>query len=226
MSIYPPLSMSEQTVFVVDDDDTVREVITSVLADEGFHVQAFASAENFLFALDPNRHGCLVLDMVLPGMSGADLQATLVRRGVDLPIVFISAHGDIPTTVKVMRDGALDFLTKPIDPEILLTCVRSALERDSQMRQEQAQRLPLIAQVNSLSPREREILDLALAGMQNKDIARRLSLSHRTVEAHRARMFLKLGVKSLIEIMNLMAELDIPLHRAEPAEKQAASDAG
>ncbi len=217
--------MHDQTVFVVDDDDTVREIVVTVLSDAGFRIEAHASAEDFLAVYEPKRHGCLVLDMILPGMSGADLQEALARRGVELPIVFISAHGDIPTTVKAMRHGALDFLTKPIDPEILLACVEASLERDRLLQLERTQRLPFLVRINSLSPREREILDLALGGLQNKDIARRLNLSHRTVEAHRARLFLKLGVKSLIDIMNLVTELDIPLRRIDPAESQSASDA-
>lgn len=216
--------MNDQTVFVVDDDDTVREIVATVLNDAGFRVEAHASAEDFLAVYEPKRHGCLILDMLLPGMSGADLQESLARRGVELPIVFISAHGDIPTTVKAMRGGALDFLTKPIDPDTLLACVESALERDNVLQLERAQRMPLMVRIDSLSPREREILDLALDGLQNKDIARQLDLSHRTVEAHRARMFLKLGVKSLIDIMNLATDLDIPLRRADSAGPHAASD--
>ncbi len=125
-----------------------------------------------------------------------------------------------------MRHGALDFLTKPIDPEKLLACVESALERDSLLQLERTQRLPFLARINSLSPREREILDLALDGLQNKDIARQLNLSHRTVEAHRARLFLKLGVKSLIDIMNLATEVDIPLRRGDSADNHSASNAG
>ncbi len=219
----PPM---QQIVFVVDDCDTIREIVATVLSNAGFRVEAYASAEDFLVAYQTKRHGCLVLDMILPGMSGADLQELLAQRGVELPIVFISAHGDIPITVKAMRDGALDFLTKPIDLDKLLVCVETALERDSLLQLERAQRLPFMAQINSLSPREREILDLALGGLQNKDIARRLNLSHRTVEAHRARLFLKLGVKSLIDIMKLVTELDIPLSRIDPAENPSASDAG
>lgn len=205
------LNFSEPTVFVVDDDVIARDVMTTILEMDRYRVEAHASAESFLEQFSPERHGCLILDMCLPGMSGSELQAELTQRGSPLPIVFISAHGDVPATVRAMRGGALDFLTKPVDPDILLGCVRTALERDARRRRVHAQRMPFVALMHSLTRREREILNLALAGLQNKDIARRLELSPRTVEAHRARLFLKLGVKSLIDVVNLTTELDVPL---------------
>jgi two-component system, LuxR family, response regulator FixJ len=218
---------SEPTVFVVDDDEITRDVVAAILEMDDYRVETFASAEAFLEQISPERHGCLVLDMCLPGMSGSELQAELSQRGSPVPIIFMSAHGDVPTTVRAMRGGALDFLTKPIDPDSLLGCVRTALERDARHRRIHAHRQPFMVLMHSLSGREKEILNLALAGMQNKDIARRLDLSPRTVEAHRARLFLKLGVKSLIEVVNLIAELDIPPNDLPAAsESSGAGEAG
>jgi FixJ family two-component response regulator len=214
-------TMNRATVYVVEDDDIIREVIAELLLAQGERAECFASAEAFLDALRPDWHGCLLLDLVLPGMSGTDLQAELARRGVGLPIVFMSAHGDVPTTVQAMRGGAVDFLTKPIGADDLERAVHAALERDHQTRRLESRQRTLRARLASLSQRERQILDLALTGMQNKEIARELDLSHRTVEAHRARIFLKLGVNSIIEVMHQASELDLPLG---PAQQDASSD--
>lgn len=225
----PADSLSEPTVFVVDDDAIIRDVLATVLEMDRYRVEAHASAESFLEQFSPERHGCLILDMCLPGMSGSELQAELSQRGSQLPIIFMSAHGDVPATVRAMRGGALDFLTKPVDPDNLLGCVRMALERDARRHRVHAHRQPFMALMQSLTRREREILNLALAGLQNKDIARRLELSPRTVEAHRARLFLKLGVKSLIEVVNLTTELEVPLVEidARPeADQPGAGEAG
>jgi FixJ family two-component response regulator len=211
--------MNDQTVFVVDDDEIVLEVLALMLEDAGYTVERHGSAESFLAAFNPKRHGCLVLDMLLPGMSGEALQSELLRQGIDLPIVFMSAHGDIPTTVRAIRGGALDFLTKPVDRDLLLRSVAAALQRDGWARQEETLKQEFQTRFDQLSRRERQILDMAFAGMQNKEIARNLGLSHRTIEAHRARIFLKLGVNSLMDAMRKATTLGIPLTPAESAGK-------
>lgn len=203
--------MERATVYVVEDDEIIREVISAQLLALGERAESFASAEDFLDAWRPEWHGCLLLDLVLPGMSGTDLQAELARRRATLPIVFMSAHGDVPTTVLAMRGDAVDFLTKPIEYSELARAVAAALERDRQARRLESRQRTLKARLASLSQRERQILDLALTGMQNKEIARELDLSHRTVEAHRARIFLKLGVNSIVEVMHQASELDVAL---------------
>jgi FixJ family two-component response regulator len=145
--------------------------------------------------------------MVMPGMNGAELQAEMARRGIDLPIIFLSGQGDIPTTVRAMREGALDFLTKPVTLPVLIQAIDAALARDAENHRLALERRELRSRLEKLSAREREVLDLALAGLQNKEIARDLGLSHRTVEVHRSRIFLKLGVTSLMEAMRLIASI-------------------
>ncbi len=203
--------MTQQTVFVVDDEPVVREMLKAMLEAGGHSVECHESAESLLTSWSEGRHGCLVLDMVLPGMSGAALQEELARRGINLPIVFLSGHGDIPTTVKAIRGGALDFLTKPVSRPVLLKAVEAALELDRQSLQAESARSHFQARLDKLSQRERQVLDLAISGMQNKEIARELGLSHRTVEVHRSRLFLKLGVISVVDAMRHITELGKPL---------------
>jgi len=198
----PP--MFQQTVYVVDDEEVIRVLLSELLGAHGYHVRTFESAEAFLEALHPEWQGCLLLDMVLPGMSGMALQEALAQRAFSMPIVFVSGQGDIPSTVRAMRHGADDFLTKPVVGEELLRAVAHALARDREARQAAAERQASLARLATLSAREREILYMALAGLQNKEIARELGLSHRTVEAHRSRVLLKLGVDSVIAAMRLV----------------------
>jgi FixJ family two-component response regulator len=219
--------MNEQTVFLVDDEEVIRDMLSEMLVMSGYRVECHASAEAFLNAWRPGRHGCLVLDMFLPGMSGEALQAELSRRDIALPVIFLSGHGDIPTTVRAMRGGALDFLTKPVDLRVLTQVVNNALAHDRQTRREEAERCAFMERLNTLSQRERQILDLALTGLQNKEIGRILDLSHRTVEVHRSRIFLKLGVHSIVDTVRQIAALDIAMTFAtpgEPARQDHASD--
>jgi RNA polymerase sigma factor (sigma-70 family) len=203
--------MDDQTVYVVDDEPVAREMIRQMLEVSGYRVEGYDSAEAFLAAWAGGRPGCLILDMVMPGMSGEALQEELTRRHIDLPVIFLSGHGDIPTTVRAMRGGALDFLTKPVPLPVLLKAVESALASDRRARQMDNDRRAFKTRLDKLSQRERQVLDLALTGMQNKEIARMLDLSHRTVEVHRSRIFLKLGVTSVVEAIRRVAELDLPM---------------
>ncbi len=197
--------MNEPTVFVVDDDAIARSLLAELLETIGYRVEAYESAESFLDAWRPDAQGCLILDMYLPGMTGEDLQSIMQARGIFMPIVFVSGQGDIPTTVRAMRGGAVDFLTKPVDSGALRRAIESALERVRAQHREWVERQTSISLLLRLSHRERQVLDLALSGMHNKEIGRQLGLSHRTVEVHRSRLFLKLGVGSLIDAMRLVA---------------------
>lgn len=195
--------MKNPTVFVVDDDDAVRDGLALLIETDGHEVETFASAEAYLSALEPGRPGCLVLDLNLPGLQGPQLQAELNRRGVHIPIIFLSAHGDIPTTVRAIQNGALDFLTKPIEGGLLLERVKAAIELDGRRRGLDAERQAGQQAFSRLSGREREVLALAVTGLPNKEIARTLGISHRTVEVHRSRILLKTNTSTLLELAAL-----------------------
>ena len=201
--------MTEATVFIVDDDEAYRDSLVELVASVGLRCECFASALDFLAVVDPQRAGCLVLDVRMARMSGLELQARLKAIGAALPIVFISGHGDIEMAVKAVKDGAVDFVQKPYREQQLLDAINEALRRDAAQRS--APPPPALAaappasapQLALLSAREREVMALALQGLPSKQIARQLSLSHRTVEHHRSRLLEKLGVASVAELMRL-----------------------
>ena len=188
------------TVYVVEDDAAVRDALAQLLEGKRFRVKLFESAERFLEACEPGQAGCLVLDMRLPGMSGIDLQAALAARGIELPIIFLTGHGDVPSSVRALRAGAVDFLQKPAESRTLLARVGEALAQDAARRLERASQDAAHNALKELTAREREVLPLMLAGYSSKDIARRLAISHRTVEIHRARVMHKAGAETLIEL--------------------------
>jgi len=193
------------TVFVVDDDEAVRDSLALLLETAGLAVETCDGAAAFLAAYTPGRTGCLILDLQMPGCSGPELQVELKRRGIDLPIIFLTAHGDIPTTVQAIQRGAMDFLTKPVVGSELIGRVHEALERSAQLHEEASAVRTVRERLDALTPREREIMLMAVAGRPNKDIARTLGISHRTVEIHRARVMQKTGAASLIELSRLAA---------------------
>jgi len=198
----PAPEAASPTVFVVDDDLAVRDGLRALLESSGHTVDAYDSAEAFLGAFDGTRPGCLVLDVRLPQMTGPQLQVELERRGSRLPIVFLTAHGDIPLTVEVMRAGAADFLTKPVEGSRLIEHVAAALQRGiAWSRETEATR----ARLAGLTEREREVMELTVAGLSNKEIAQRLGISHRTVEVHRARVMQKTGAAHLLDLARLVA---------------------
>lgn len=207
------VQMGRPTIFLVDDDDFIRSVLADMLRPAGYAVEEFPSAEAFVAALRPGMTGCLILDMEMPGMSGVELQAELRRREIGLPIIFLSGHEDVPTTVAAIKGGAEDFLIKPADENILLERVRIALEHDEKRRAEEVAREHARSSLEKLTPRESEILGLALAGHTNKEIARILEISHRTVETHRARIFLKTGASSLVDLAQMAAVCDYRFDR-------------
>ena len=197
------MQQSEPVVFVVDDDEAMRDALDTLIRSAGLKTALYASADEFLAGYDPEQPGCLVLDVRMPGMNGLELQQTLAEQGVNLPVIIITGHGDIPMAVEAMRAGALDFLEKPFREQDLLQRITQAIEQDANLRQEQARRAEIVARVASLTPREREIMDLVVAGKHNKAIASELGLSHKTVEFHRANIMEKTNANSVAELVRM-----------------------
>ncbi|MGD2093629.1 MAG: response regulator transcription factor [Phycisphaerales bacterium] len=198
------MSEFEPTVFIIDDDEAVRDGLGQLMQSINLNVKTFSSAAEFLGFCKPDMQGCLVLDVRMPGMSGLKLQEELLLRNISLPIIFISGHGDVPMAVETIRKGAIDFMEKPVGDQALLDRVQEALEKDAQFKKEQAKRDAAKAKFELLTPREREVLDLIMAGKLNKVIASELGLSHRTVEVHRASIMEKMGVDSVAELVILI----------------------
>lgn len=176
------------TVFVVDDDAAVRKALAAWLEAAGLGVETYEDAAAFLADCSPGRAGCLILDVQMPPMSGLQLQAELTRRGIHLPIIFLTAHADVPTTVQAMKAGALDFLTKPVAVAELLERVRAAFDKGAHPSVQESTGQSMRERLEGLTGREREIMKLVADGLPNKEIACRLGISHRTVEVHRARV--------------------------------------
>lgn len=194
----------EPCVFIVDDDPAVRDAHRLLCEVAGLSVETFESAEAFLRAYVPGCPGCLVLDLNMPGMKGDELQEALTERQSSLPIVFLSAYGDIPTTVRTIKAGAIDFLTKPVQGRLLLERIRYALAEDARMRDRIADDRRIRERLAELTPREVEVLNLAAAGHGNKTIARLLGISHRTVEIHRSKALEKTGAGNMLELVRLI----------------------
>jgi FixJ family two-component response regulator len=191
------------TVFVVDDYAPGRRSISRLLRAAGFAVTAFASAQEFLAQYDPETPGCLVLDLAMPAVSGLELQGMLADRGSLLPIIFLTAYGDIPKSVQAMKRGATDFLTKPVNDEDLLAAVRAAIEKHRALRRDQAELSEIRARLATLTPREREVLEYVVAGKLNKQIAGDLGTVEQTVKIHRAHVMQKMRVQSVAELVRL-----------------------
>jgi FixJ family two-component response regulator len=209
------------TVFVIDDDAAVRDALGRLLEAHHLQVRTYDSAEGFLAALRPTDSGCLVLDVRLPRMSGPELQATLAARGIRLPIIFLTAQGDIPTSVRALQAGAMDFLEKPVAGELLVERVRAALHVEAAQRRAQAQAKRARVRYAQLTPREREVMGLLVAGQSSKEIARRLGISHRTVEIHRTRVMHKMHATNLIELAAAAAACDGSLDPGSRAARPA-----
>jgi len=193
---------SKPTVFIVDDDPSVCKALRALLHSVNLPTETFASGKDFLDQVTPDQPGCLVMDLRMPGMSGLEVQEVLRNRGVNLPIIIITAHGDVSCAVRAIKAGAIDFLEKPFRGQELLDCVNRALEQDARQRAKRFQNKITASQLETLTPGERAVLDLMAAGRSYKEIASKLNLSYKTVEARRTRIMIKLQVDSLPELMH------------------------
>jgi FixJ family two-component response regulator len=202
-------------VFVVDDDSSIREAIESLVRLTGLRVETFGTAQEFLRSQLPDLPGCVVLDVELPGLSGLDLQRELAAHGITLPIIFITGYGDIPMSVRAMKAGAQEFLTKPFRDQDLLVAIQQAIERDRATRRHSKEIAELRQRFDELTSREREVMSLVVAGLLNKQIAGELGISEITVKIHRGRVMDKMRAPSLAELVRMTERLELPTAKAE-----------
>jgi FixJ family two-component response regulator len=209
---------TDAIVFVVDDDSSIREAIESLVKLAGLRVETFGSAQEFLRSKRADLPGCVVLDVELPGLSGLDLQRELATHGIKLPIIFITGYGDIPMSVRAMKAGALEFLTKPFRDQDLLDAIEQALERDRAARRHAREIAELRERFDVLTSREREVMSLVVAGWLNKQIGFELKISEVTVKIHRGRVMNKMGAESLAELVRMTERLEIPTAKDRSAK--------
>jgi two-component system response regulator FixJ len=201
------LNRDSAVVYVVDDDEAVRDSLKLLLESVDLKCRTYASASDFLQEHDPDQHSCLVADIRMPGMSGLDLQEALNRRSSTIPVLFITGHGDVPMAVDAMKSGALDFIQKPFRDQDLLDRIHEALERDEQRREDNREAAELRGRMARLTARETEVMHRVVQGQANKVIALDLGVSQRTVEIHRARVMQKMGARSLAELVRMVGKL-------------------
>ena len=202
MSAPPPV------VFVVEDDEALRSLVKALAQSIGIACRGFPSAGKFLEQYDPRQSGCLVLDLFMPGMSGLELQDELNRRGAVIPVIFITGHGDVASAVAAVRRGAFDYLQKPFRNSELIATIRQALELDQRNRRMLAQQVAIRDRIASLTPREREVLELVVRGIANKVVAQELGVSTRTVELHRSRVMGKMGANSIAQLVRMFMDFE------------------
>lgn len=210
------MSKERPVVFIIDDDPAVREALEDLLRSVGIEVVSFASAPDFLDSKRADAPGCIVLDVRLPGPSGLELQRKLIEAGIHLPIIFISGHGDIAMSVRAIKSGAIEFLTKPLRHQELLDAIQAGIERDRARRQEAAVVGALQERFDSLTSRERQILSLIVLGRPNKQIGALLELSEMTVKVHRSHIMRKMRAKSLVDLVRMADKLNVSSTEAKP----------
>ena len=199
-----PSPTLQPTVYIVDDDAGVRKSLRWLIETLGVPVKTFESAANFLDVCDARMPGCLVLDVVMPGMTGLELQEELRRRGAEIPIIMLTGYADVPTAVRSLKNGAVEFLEKPFDDDVLLQQVQRALALDARRRKERGECDDVFERMTRLTPREHEVLDLVVEGLSSKEIAARISVSFKTVEAHRAKIMTKIEAASVADLVRLV----------------------
>jgi FixJ family two-component response regulator len=211
------MSQEQSVVFIVDDDVSVREALNNLLRSVGQRVDTFGTAQEFLSSYRSETPGCLVLDVRLPGLSGLDLQRKLAEANIEIPIIFITAHGDIPMSVRAMKAGAVEFLTKPFRDQELLDAAHQAMDRDRLARKQRAETAELRNRHESLTSREREVMALVVQGLLNKQIAGELGTSEATVKLHRGRVMQKMQADSLADLIRMAERFGAPANRQRPA---------
>ena len=214
------MSEAAAVVFVVDDDASVRRAIKRLVESVGLRVELFGSAQEFLNSERPDLPNCLILDIRLPGMSGLDFQRDLAEAGFHIPIIFITAHGDIPMTVRAMKAGAVEFLTKPFRDQDLLDAIQQGLERDRARRSQEAEVAILRGRFESLTPGERKVLPLVVSGRPNKQIAAEIGTSEATVKVHRSQLMRKMDADSLPELVRMSEKIGIALVQSDSSSRR------
>lgn len=195
--------MNEPTVYIIDDDLSVRKGLTRLVKAAGIHAESFESATEFLDSGECQEHGCIILDVHMPEMTGPELQEKLVEAGCSMPIIFLSAHEDVPTTARAMKKGAVNFLTKPVNVDELLTAIDESLARDLENRAKNDEISSILERIKQLTPRENEVMTFVITGMLNKQIAAEMDISEETVKIHRGRVMQKLGIVSVAELVRI-----------------------